>query len=163
MYYINLYFIGSLLGYIIETLLKCLFFHSMNNGILYGPWIPIYGFGIIITVLITNKIFNANKSNLNKVILSFILLVIIITTLEEVGGILIELIINKVFWKYDRMPLNIGHYISIEISLLWGLLSLLFVYYLKPFIDIFINKIPRVVTLSILLLHIIDIIFTWLI
>ena len=162
MYYLNMYFIGSFLGYLIETFLKTLVFHSMNNGILYGPWIPLYGIGIVISILVTKKIFKMKIKNILKFIISFIIIFIIITIIEETSGLLIEYFFHTYFWKYDKLFLNIGHYISIEMSIIWGIVSLLFICYLKPILDLFIKKIPKILTLGILLLHILDIITTWL-
>ena len=43
-YYFNLFLINSFLGFLFETSLKTFFFPDMHNGILFGPWIPVYGF-----------------------------------------------------------------------------------------------------------------------
>ena len=136
-----MYFIGCILGYILETTMKTFFNPGMNNGILYGPWIPVYGFGITI---------------------SFLILFTTITIVEELGGLLIEAVFNKTFWSYKSKKFNIGPYISLEMSLLWSFLSLLFVWELKPLLDIYIKKIPRILTIILLAIHLIDIIFTWL-
>jgi uncharacterized membrane protein len=163
MYYINYYFIGSLIGYIIETILKTFFIKNMNNGILYGPWIPVYGFGIVLSIIITNYIFNLKISKFKKIFISFIILVIFTTLIEEVGGLLIKFVFKKNFWSYKKLLFNIGPYISIEMSLLWGVLSILFILFIKPGYDLFIKKIPKEITYILLGIHLIDAIFTWLI
>lgn len=162
MYYVNLYFIGAFIGYIFETTLKTFFFHSMNNGILYGPWIPVYGFGTAITSAISNKVFRLKIKKWKKIVLTFIIVVILVTILEECGGLLIEFIFHKKFWNYKKMLLNFGPYICLEMSLLWGILSILFACYLKPFLDLFIKKIPKVITFGMLILQGADAVFTWL-
>ncbi len=162
-YYIDMYFIGCFLGYILETTMKNFFIPSMNNGILYGPWIPVYGFGIVLASFVTNKIFRLKIKTPSKFILSFLILFITITIVEEAGGLLIEKVFHRTFWSYESKRFNIGPYISIEMSLLWGFLSLLFVWELKPLIDVYIKKIPRILTIILLGIHLIDAIFTWLI
>jgi len=162
-YYINMYFIGTFLGYVIETIMKTFFIPSMNNGILYGPWIPVYGFGILLASFVTSKVFRWKIKNVFKIIISFLILFITITIVEELGGLLIELAFNRTFLSYEKMKFNIGPYISLEMSLLWAVLSLGFVLYIKPLIDVFIKKIPRFITIILLGIHIVDAIFTWLI
>lgn len=158
-----MYFIGCFIGYIIETLLKIFFFQSMNNGVLYGPWIPLYGFGFLIIIFISSILTKIKASKLVKAILLFFFLFFIITILEEIGGLLIQAFFHKTFWSYKKLKFNIGPYISLEMSLLWSILGLGYTFYFRPFLDLFIKKIPKVVTLGILILHIIDIVFTWLI
>lgn len=163
MYYMNMYFIGCFLGYILETCMKTFFVPTMNNGILYGPWIPVYGFGIVLASFVTNKVYRSNMKIIPKLIISFLTLFITITVVEELGGLLIEAVFHKKFWSYENKRFNFGPYISLEMSLLWGVLSLLFVWELKPLIDIYIKKIPKILTLILLGIQLIDAIFTWLV
>ena len=127
--------------------MKTFFNPGMNNGILYGPWIPVYGFGITLSSFVTNKIFKSRKfNNPSKIIISFLILFTTITIVEELGGLLIEAVFNKTFWSYKSKKFNIGPYISLEMSLLWSFLSLLFVWELKPLLDIYIKKIDNNIT-----------------
>ena len=162
-YYLNMYFIGCFLGYGIETLLKTFFFSSMNNGILYGPWIPVYGFGIVCILFLGNFVMKLNTQKWLKIMILFSCTFFLLSFLEEMGGLLIEAVFHKKFWNYKEMLLNAGPYISIEMSLIWGILGVLFTCYVRPFFDLFIQKIPKVVTIGILFLHLMDIVFTWLI
>ena len=52
-----------MIGFILETTLKTFFFHDMNNGIMYGPWIPVYGFGCCLIIAIMRFVFNRIKVN----------------------------------------------------------------------------------------------------
>ena len=160
-YYINNFIIYSILGFILETTLKYVFFPKLHNGSLYGPWIPVYGFGVCLIIAIMRTIFNRIKTNrIIKVILLFITSTILLTILELLGGHLIEFITGKIFWDYSKMKFNIGHYICLEISLIWGITSLLIVYIIKPQTDKLIKKIPSIITYSVLFLFLIDLIFS---
>ena len=86
----------------------------------------------------------------------------IVTGVEFLGGILIEKLFNETFWNYRHFKFNLGKYIAFEVTLLWGLMSLMFVYIVKPLIERFINKIPRAVSILVFCLIIIDFIFTYL-
>lgn len=163
MYYLNLFLFGSIIGFFMETSMKTLVFHTMNNGILFGPWIPIYGIGTCIIVLISKIIFSKFKLNsFLKIILFYFINVIVITIVEFVGGVGIEILFNKVFWDYSSMKFNLGHYICLEVSLLWGILSLIFIYFIKPIEDLIIKKIPSWLTILVLCLFISDYILTFL-
>ena len=48
MYYINYFFIFAIIGHLIETIGT----PGFKSGILYGWWTPVYGFGIVIILLI---------------------------------------------------------------------------------------------------------------
>lgn len=160
-YYINIFFICSFFGYIMETFFKIFIFKDMNNGILFGPWIPVYGLGAVLVIIIMRFIFNRlNISRWIKVILLFICSVLILTLLELVGGMLIEEFTGKIFWDYSNLRFNIGHYIALEISLVWGIFSLAFIYIFKPLIDKIIKKIPRWVTILVLILFVVDVIIS---
>ena len=144
-----------------ETILKTFFFKSMNNGFLYGPWIPVYGFGACLIIIIMRFIFNRIKVNrTTKIILLFLVSTIILTTLEFLGGHLIKLLTGKTFWNYSKLKYNIGPFISLEISLIWGFMSLIITYLIKPLTDKLERKIPSIITYSVLSLFIIDLIYT---
>lgn len=161
-YYINTFIVYSMLGFILETTLKYLFFPSMNNGFLIGPWIPIYGLGTCIIIFIMRLVFNRFKvKRFIKVICLFFISSIVLTLLEFFGGNLIELLTGKVFWKYDNLMFNFGHYIALEISLVWGIMSLIVTYIIKPILDKIIKKIPSSITYSVLILIIIDFIYSF--
>lgn len=154
MYYLNYFFLYSIIGHIIETIL------GYNSGILYGYWTPVYGIGVVIILFLFNKFKEKNLSNLKIAFLLFIFSFLFLTIIEWIGGILIEKIFNKVFWNYSKLSLNIGKYIAIEISLIWSIGSLIITFVLKKYTDIIINKIPKFITLILSILFIIDLICT---
>ena len=161
MYYVNIFFLSSFLGYLMETTLKTFVFPSMNNGILHGPWIPVYGFGCVIIILLEKFIFEKFKIKpFFKILLLFIFVILFLTVLEWSGGVLIEKCFHKVFWDYSDLKFNIGNYIALEISLIWGIVSILFIYLIKPVEDLIIKKIPKWLTLVVSFLFIVDLIYT---
>lgn len=163
-YYINVFLIYSIIGFIIETTLKTFIFKNMNNGILFGPWIPVYGLGVVLIIFIMRLVFNRIKVKRGiKIFLVFFLSLIVLTIIELLGGILIEKIFNKVFWDYSDLKFNLGHYIALEISLIWGIMSLVVIYLIKPIIDKIIKKIPSVITYLVLFIFIVDAIITFIV
>ena len=160
-YYINCLLIYSMFGFIIETTIKYLFNPNMNNGSMYGPWIPIYGLGTCLIIIIERSVFNRLKTNrFLKIICLFLISMIVLTLLEFIGGHLIHLITSKVFWDYSKLKFNIGHYIALEISLVWGIASLIIIYSIKPIVDKSIKKIPSIITYSVLFIFLIDLVIS---
>lgn len=159
MYYLNNFFIYSFLGYILELIMSKINGKKVGSGMLYGPWTPVYGIGAVL-VLITSK-FIFNTFNFNKyleIIIIVITMMIILTILEWIGGILIEKIFHVVFWDYTEFKFNIGKYIALEVSFIWGIGSLLILYVIQPIINKFIYLIPTYITYILIILFVIDMI-----
>ena len=164
MYYLNCFLIYSFLGFWFEFGVSKIMNHKFNSGILFGPITPIYGIGVVIILLMAKHIFdNLHLPKLIEVIIFFFSIIIVLTILEWLGGILIEKIFDKVFWNYSSFKFNIGKYVALEISLLWGAMSLMFIYIIKPIMDKYILRIPSNITIILLLCFFVDIMATFII
>lgn len=156
-YYMNIFSIYAVLGYILETTLKHLFFHNLDNHTMYGPWIPLYGFGVCIIIAIMRLVFNRVKLNkTKKVIIFFIISTIALTLLELVSGYIMEVLTGKIMWDYSSLKFHIGPYIALEVSLIWGIISLVIVYLINPVLNKIIKKIPSILTYLVFIIIMID-------
>ena len=161
MYLFNCFFVYSIIGFIIEGLYTLIVSGHFSSGILYGPWTPVYGFGAILTIVISKKIFkNMHKSRFIETIVTFIVLTVTLTFIEWLGGILIENLFHETLWNYKDYKYNIGKYIALEMSLVWGIVSIFIIYFVKPIIDKLEKKIPKFITIIFATLFIIDLITT---
>ena len=162
MYYLNTFIVYSILGFLLETLRSVITNSKFTSGIMYGPWTPIYGIGIVIVILISNYLFaHLHLSRWIETFITFVIITLILTLLEWVGGILIEKIFHTVFWDYSKEAFSIGKYISLSKSLMWGVGSILFIYVLKPLLEGVIKHIPIPVTIILTLLMLSDFILTF--
>lgn len=162
MYYINIFFIYSIIGFIYEILIAILFNNKIDSGFLYGPWTPIYGLGVIIILLTSKYLFNKLKLNkLAEEIIFFIIITIILTIIEGISGYLIKIIFHKDFWNYSNLAFHIGKYMAVEISLIWGIFSILLLKYIHPQIKKITTKIPKIITIILMVLFTIDLIVTF--
>lgn len=162
MYYLNTFLLYSILGFLLETVRSFFVNSKFTSGILYGPWTPIYGIGIVIVILISNYLFaHLHLSRWVETFITFVIITLILTLLEWVGGILIEKIFHTVFWDYSKEAFSIGKYISLSKSLMWGVGSILFIYVLKPLLEGVIKHIPIPVTIILTLLMLSDFILTF--
>lgn len=71
-----------------------------------------------------------------------------------------EKLTNRTMWDYSDLKFNIGKYIALEIALVWGFMSLIIVYLVKPWLDKIIIKIPRLITYSVFFIFTADILIS---
>ena len=160
MYYINNFLFFSLLGHILESIIYFFLDNGGYSGILYGPWTPVYGFGIVLIVLIYNILNKTKVTGINKLLLLFIVSSISLSIIELIGGIAIEYLFHIESWSYKDLKFNIGDYIALEMATVWGICSIIYIYLVKPFTDKIIKRIPYYITIPIFVFFIIDFIIT---
>ena len=119
---------------------------------------PIYGIAVLIILNIHKRIKIKNK--FIKILIEFLIYIFVLTILEFLGGMLIEKVFNKVFWNYDKFKYNIGIYISLESSLVWGILSLVVLYLIHPLYKKIESRIPKFLTIGLSIFFIINLIFS---
>lgn len=130
-----------------------------HSGIFYGPITAVYGVGVVAIILLNKYIFRKLKCNIVlKLIIEFILLTITLTTIEFLGGNILNILFDIDMWNYSKKAFNFGKYICLEISLIWGLLGLAYIYIFKKFTDKILKKITRKETYFFLSLFIIDLV-----
>lgn len=158
MYYMNYFFIFSILGHILESFV----YQNGESGILFGWWTPIYGLGVIIILLLNKYIFEKLSSNKYiKLLLIFSISSICLSLIEAIGGYLIEWIFHTTFWNYSYLKFHIGKYIALEMAIIWGLGSIFILYFLKPLLDKIIRKIPKFFPYTLLIIFILDLFLTF--
>lgn len=156
-YYINIFFIFSMFGYIMECIFNFICKENPGSGILSLPWTPIYGFGSVLILLAYNFIQKSiHLLGYQKAILLGFSMMIILTIIELIGGIFIEKVFHKVFWDYRKFKFNIGKYISLEVSLIWAFSSVIISYIVIPFLKPYILTIPEYITITFIILFILD-------
>ncbi len=156
--YLNYFMIFSIIGYFVETIYSLIKGIDYDSGFLNGPWAIVYGFGIVFTVFINNRI--KIKKGLFRFIVLFLVLSISITAIEYSGGLIIEYLFDRVYWGYSHHTFSIGKYASLEMMFLWGGITVLFAYFLEEKLSKLMIKIPLFISLLGILLIIIDFVFT---
>lgn len=155
------------IGWIYEVALFLIDDHIfVNRGILYGPWLPVYGIGgIVIYYLfyrLKSKPFKIKNINIRPLII-FIYITITAVLVELITTYAADLTKGdwKTLWDYSDEFMNFQGRIALFPGLKFGLIGLLGIYGIIPLIDKFksIEKKP-VVALSwtIIIIFIIDVI-----
>lgn len=131
----TLFVIGSLMGYIIEVIYKRVISMKkwVNPGFMFGPYLPIYGFGTIILYQISEIIL----SRINVPILIEILIVIgvfflSLTLLEFLTGIFFLKKFNLRLWNYSDRRFNFKGVICPRFSIYWTVIGVTYYYLLNP-------------------------------
>ena len=132
-----LFVIGCLVGFVLET-----FFHFFKNGVwinkqglLYGPFKPIYGFGLIFIVLIMNNY--RGKKFWQK----FLIGIILGSAFEYFGSLFQEYVFGTSTWNYSHFNLNIGGRIYLPYCIAWGAIAVFCVDVLYPWFKKIISKV----------------------
>ena len=162
MYYLNCFFIYSILGYLLETTVAFLTKTNFKSGFLYGFWTPVYGIGALIVLFISNYLFkNLHMNRFIETLIVFIVSAIVLSFIEVLGGIMLEKVFHKVYWDYSNHYFNIGHYISLEMTIVWGIASVIFIYLINPILKKIIMKVPHWTTIVFIILFIADLLKTF--
>lgn len=77
----------------------------------------------------------------NKPVLLFFIGVVVLTIWEYIVGVLLEKIFHTKYWDYSGKKLNFQGRVCLENSIYWGILGVLFVKYIHPFVQKIIGKV----------------------
>lgn len=128
-----------------------------NSSLLQGPWTIVYGIASLVILWIGKKTSNLKTNKLTKYTIFFILSFIVLSTLEFIAGILIEKTLGIVYWDYSNLPLNLGKYVCIPISLVWTIYASILNYLIYPWLKKFLPRIPKFITIVLIILFFFDI------
>lgn len=142
------FFIFSFIGWLWEVSLF-LFRDGIlvNRGTLHGPWLPIYGFGCTIIILLTK--FKMIRKMLKNPTLTFCVIVVLCSTIEYVTSWYIEYKTGLKYWDYTGIFLNLNGRICFECSMFFGIGGALCVYIVAPFLETKIQKLTTKFKLTI--------------
>ena len=137
-----LYFIiYAFFGYICEVIYVFICTKKLSNrGYLYGPLVPIYGFGAIGIIYSLSWLYNINSWY--APIIAFVLGFLLTTLLEYFVSWIMELIFHMRWWDYSDKFLNINGRVCLRNSSMFGILVVIVLYLLHPYaVTPFINLI----------------------
>lgn len=154
-----LFFVMCVMGWIWEVSLSMITYgRFINRGVLHGPWIPIYGFGCILILLLLKRFRMRPK-------VEFSMAILLCGFVEYFTGWFLELTHNgQRWWDYTGYFLNLNGRICAEGLLVFGVGGMAFVYVIAPLIDNWVkehlNKKLSTLCLILLLLFGSDVIYS---
>ena len=128
--FIFIFYMGCTLGWILELFFRRIVHGKwVNPGFLIGPYLPIYGFGLVALTVIFLLF---KDSNLHPVII-ILLMGLLMTLIELVGGI-IGLKNNVRLWDYSDQWGNYKGIICPLFSAIWTALGAVYYFLLAPYV-----------------------------
>lgn len=134
--YILYFFIYSLLGWAAEVAYAAVKQHQLvNRGFLNGPLCPVYGFGMVAMLVVLGPW----QSSIPAV---FVGGTAVTTLIEWLAGWLLYRLFHARWWDYSHLPFNIGGFVCLPFSLLWGIASVVMIELVHPPIARLVARIP---------------------
>lgn len=120
------FFFYSFVGWVMETC-YCSFRARkyVARGFLYGPICPIYGVGVLLMILFF-------KPLTGNPVVFYVTAVVVMSAWEYFVGWLLETTTHVKYWDYSNVRFNLRGRICLPISLTWGVLSYLVIYWIHP-------------------------------
>ena len=126
-----LFIIGSILGYIFEMIVVLFqkgYFES-RQGLIYGPFTPVYGIGAIIYYLVLNKVKTRNKLKI------FFITMILGGATDYISSFIQEKAFGTISWDYSYLIFNLNGRTSLLHCTYWGIAGVLYVTFIEPLIE----------------------------
>ena len=139
-YYFWIFIIGSIIGWLFEGTYSLVKYGKLINhsSLVIGPFNTIYGMGSLVFTIILQKI---NKKNF---IQSFLVGFISGSIIEYVISFLMEWALGYTAWNYSKKFMNINGRICLEMSIIWGILGVLWTAVLYPWLKKILVKLDNV-------------------
>lgn len=134
-----LFMIGSVVGTVLETIWALIAegHFEFRVGMVYGPFIPVYGGGACFLTIVLYKLYKLNDT------LIYAISAVVGAGFEYLCSWLQETLLGTVSWDYSNTPFNLNGRTNLMYALIWGFLGLVWVRYLYPFAAKLIEKIPK--------------------
>lgn len=161
--YLIIYSIG---GFILERIINLIFLGEYyDNSVLFGPWQPLYGAGILGALIIYDLFLYKIEHTFIKY--SLLLLVSIITTglSEAITGYGYEFLYGSGLWDYGMtFTCNLEYVCALPTSM-FGVMSFMVILFIHPYIKSLIDGLQKHIFILIfrflLLIFLVDIIYTF--
>ena len=135
-----LFMMYAFIGWIYEVFLEVVVYKwgFSNRGVLFGPYLPVYGFGALAFILCFNKLIKDKslKKKLLYIPIIFLGCMIVATTLELVTSYICEYFTGSWPWQtYADYKYNFEARIALSPSIRFGIGGVIFLYLLQPLFD----------------------------
>ncbi len=137
-----LFFVGSLFGWVLELLFRR--FLSTNNperkwinpGFLMGPYLPLYGFGLVFLFLMSFLPYigfdSLSELTWLQTLSCILAMGVMMTVIEYIAGIIFIKRMHVKLWDYSKEFGNIKGIICPKFSLIWTVLAALYYFFIQP-------------------------------
>ena len=134
-----LYFIGALLGDLVETVFCriTMGWWMSRSSLVWGPFSIVWGFAL---ALATALLYKDREKKAWRI---FLMGTLLGAAYEYICSVCAEIVFGKIFWDYSHIPLNLGGRVNLLFSFFWGFAAVVWIKLLYPRISNLIEKIPK--------------------
>lgn len=129
----------------------------VNTGFMYGPVVPIYGFGALLTIYLVDPI---SRNPLAVFLLTFLFC----SVLEYFTSWAMQKLFHRLWWNYSKRPFNIHGRVCLLNSTLYGVGGLVITFGTQPWISRWVSmisqRIQTILAIVLLMAFITDLGFT---
>lgn len=108
----------------------------VNRGVLFGPWLPIYGCGGVVIIFLLGRM-------KHSLLWTFLYSMIICTVIEYISSWALEMTLHTRWWDYSPYFLNINGRVCLMGTVFFGLGGCAMVHLLAPALSRLYHRIPR--------------------
>lgn len=143
--YVLFFWVYAVIGWIYEVVLETFIYRwgFSNRGVLFGPWLPVYGFGATVFLLLWYRLVKGKtvKRKICMIPVIFLLTMATATLIELIASYLLEWFTGSWPWQtYADYKYNFQARIALSTSIRFGIGGVLFLYVIQPFLDILAAK-----------------------
>ncbi len=124
-----IFVLGSIFGFVLETVYTLVFKGtlSIRQGLIYGPFIQIYGIAAVAYCILISKIKDPKEAFFSGMIMGGVL--------EYVCSFLQEIFFGTISWDYSGIFLNLNGRICLLYCIYWGIIAVVFLKVVYPIIE----------------------------
>ena len=165
-----LFMVFSFIGWVYELLVFRfeLGYGFLNRGFLFGPYLPVYGFGGLLMLApmlkLKNKRIEIGRVSVTPLI-CFVIAVFVATAAELLTSYLMEFVIGEWLWDYTNDIPNFQGRIALKSSLRFGIMGIVGLYGVYPLLSRFAetakqkhSNVYQLVSIMLLLIFLVDVI-----
>ena len=133
-----LFFIGSFMGDIIETIFCRITAGEWmsRSSVVWGPFSIVWGLAIAMVTLLLHKYRERPDRNI------FLAGTLLGGAYEYICSVFTEIVFGKVLWDYSHIKFNLGGRINLLFCFFWGFAAVLWIKGVYPIISGLIEKVP---------------------
>jgi uncharacterized membrane protein len=116
----------------------------VNRGFLIGPYLPVYGWGVVLITLFLEKY-------VNDIVILFCMSIILCGVLEYFTSWIMEKLFKARWWDYHNRKFNINGRICLETLIPFGILGTVLLKFANPVILGLLEKVPNKILSTVLI------------
>lgn len=150
-----IFIIGSVFGFFAEMLYALVYTRTIEirHGLIYGPFIQIYGMGAVAYYILISNIQDPKKAFFSGIIMGSIL--------EYLCSFFQEIFFGTISWDYSDLFMNLNGRTSLLYGIYWGIIAVIYLKIAYPAFEkmdlLFDKKSIRIVTVFFMLFMTFDI------